>query len=302
MAYDSQIPDFFVPMFNASWEASLLRTNSVLAPYCTAFPFQGKSKKINFLEDYEFSESTAPRMADTTLSEINGTNRWLINKIWRPDVTPAMDEWDTSLLAEIASPQSEVISRLSAAYRRSQDVAIKDAISKTVYSGDQAPTTANSLPAGNTTAHGSTGLTLAKITAMIRAVRLANHNPLGMVGVISAYDEEYLITNVAEIRSKDYSAVQPIDGGTVFGKRWLGIDWVDGTQFLDYDKTNHTCNCLFFDKQSIYFNPGEAKGPFVETRVDKSGATQFRMSCLHGAARVRDGGARIIKTYYAAIA
>lgn len=303
MDYDATIPSFFIPQFSANWEASLLRGNSVLAPFCTPFPFMGKSKKVNFVQDIEFAKSTKSRLSDTDpLTEIDLDDRWIINSIWDPEEVKGIDIWDSELLAEIASPQSQFISNLRDGYYRSMDTAIKTALSASVYSGDTAPTTAHAFPAANTTAHGSTGLTVAKITAMIRACRLAHHNPQGMVGVISAYDEEYLINNVAEIRDKDYSAVQPIDGGTVFGKTWLGINWVDGTEFLDYDTTNHTVDCLFFDKKSMYFNPGSVKGPFVDTRVDKRHATQIDMTAMHGAARVRDGGARIIKTYYAAIA
>lgn len=301
MSYTDTIPSYFPNQFSTNWEQEVQQTQSKLAGTVTPYSFPGTQKKINFIQKFSGRALTG-RMEQTNIQEIQGNNRWLIKSKGMID-PPAWDEWDATDLAQIAMPKGEVIMGLTAEYNRQQDAEIIASISRAVYYGDNAPTSSSSLPAANTIAHGSAALTLAKVSEVIRKAREADVFDLDgteFYGVISGLDEQYLINNVNEIRSIDYSAAQPIDGGTIFGKKWMGINWLHSSQ-LTKDTTTaagHTIvDCLFYSKNCIYFDKGERKVA-VESRPDLNGAMQIRTSWMHGALRARDEGAFVVKTYY----
>jgi len=215
-------------------------------------------------------------------------------------VAPALDEWDESLLDEITSPGSDIINAITYGYNRIKEKKIVAAIESAVSIGANAPTSTEAFPADNIISHGDAGLTFAKVAKVVRLAREQDVNPAELTWVISAKDEENLIVNVNEVRSKDYTKVAPIEGGSVVGSRWMGFTWIVSNQ-LTTDTTNHTVNSLVYGKQAIRFNFGSRKSA-IETRPDRNGAIQFRSSARMGGARAQDKGVFIVKNKYATIA
>ena len=293
------IPEIFHQKFATNIEAAIQQTSSVLDSTVTPFNFDAKSKSILIGTTIDWADATDGRMAQTNIGEYNATQRWVVTEKVMVPVAPALDEWDESLLDEITSPGSDIINAMTYGYNRIKERKIVSCIESAVSIGANAPTSTESFPTTNIIAHGSTGLTFAKVAQIVRLAREQDVNPAELTWVISAKDEEYLIANVAEVRSKDYTKVAPIEGGSVVGSRWMGFTWIVSNQ-LTTNTTDHTVNSLVYGKQAIRFNFGSRKSA-IETRPDRNGAIQFRSSARMGGARAQDNGVFIVKNYYATI-
>ncbi len=294
------IPEIFHQKFATNIEAAIQQTSSVLDSTVTPFNFDAKSKSILIGTTIDWADATDGRMAQTNIGEYNATQRWVVTEKVMVPVAPALDEWDESLLDEITSPGSDIINAITAGYNRIKEKKIIAAVESAVSIGANAPTSTKAFPSANIIAHGSAGLTFAKVAQVARLAREQDVNPAELTWVISAKDEEYLIVNVAEVRSKDYTTVAPIEGGSVVGSRWMGFNWIVSNQ-LTTNTTAHTVNALVYGKKAIRFNFGSRKSA-IESRPDRNGAIQFRSSARMGGARAQDKGVFIVKNYYASIA
>ena len=294
------IPEIFHQKFATNIEAAIQQTSSVLDSTVTPFNFDAKSKSILVGTTIDWADATDGRMAQTNIGEYNATQRWVVTEKVMVPVAPALDEWDESLLDEITSPGSDIINAMTYGYNRIKEKKIVSCIESAVSIGANAPTSTQAFPTTNVIAHGSAGLTFAKVAQIVRLAREQDVNPAELTWAISAKDEEYLIANVAEVRSKDYTKVAPIEGGSVVGSRWMGFTWVVSNQ-LTTNTTDHTVNSLVYGKQAIRFNFGSRKSA-IETRPDRNGAIQFRSSARMGGARAQDKGVFVVKNYYATIA
>lgn len=294
------VPDFFFQKFGTSFEAAIQQTSSVLDSTVTPFNFDAKSKSILIGTTIDWADATDGRMAPTNIGEYNASQRWVVTEKVMVPVAPALDEWDETLLDEVTSPGSDIINAMTYGYNRIKEKKIVACIESAVSIGANAPTSTEAFPTANVIAHGGAGLTFAKVANIVRLAREQDVNPAELTWVISAKDEEYLIANVAEVRSKDYTKVAPIEGGSVVGSRWMGFSWIVSNQ-LTTNTTDHTVNSLVYGKQAIRFNFGSRKSA-IETRPDRSGAIQFRSSARMGGARAQDKGVFVVKNYYDTIA
>lgn len=294
------IPEIFHQKFATNIEAAIQQTSSVLDSTVTPFNFDAKSKSILVGTTIDWADATDGRMAQTNIGEYNASQRWVVTEKVMVPVAPALDEWDESLLDEITSPGSDIINAMTYGYNRIKEKKIVSCIESAVSIGANAPTSTEAFPTTNVIAHGSAGLTFAKVANIVRLAREQDVNPAELTWVISAKDEEYLIANVAEVRSKDYTKVAPIEGGSVVGSRWMGFTWIVSNQ-LTTNTTDHTVNSLVYGKQAIRFNFGSRKSA-IENRPDRNGAIQFRSSARMGGARAQDKGVFVVKNYYATIA
>lgn len=294
------VPDFFFQKFGTSFEAAIQQTSSVLDSTVTPFNFDAKSKSILIGTTIDWADATDGRMAPTNIGEYNASQRWVVTEKVMVPVAPALDEWDETLLDEVTSPGSDIINAMTYGYNRIKEKKIVACIESAVSIGANAPTSTEAFPTANVIAHGGAGLTFAKVANIVRLAREQDVNPAELTWVISAKDEEYLIANVAEVRSKDYTKVAPIEGGSVVGSRWMGFSWIVSNQ-LTTNTTDHTVNSLVYSKQAIRFNFGSRKSA-IETRPDRNGAIQFRSSARMGGARAQDKGVFVVKNYYDTIA
>lgn len=294
------IPEIFHQKFATNIEAAIQQTSSVLDSTVTPFNFDAKSKSILVGTTIDWADATDGRMAQTNIGEYNATQRWVVTEKVMVPVAPALDEWDESLLDEITSPGSDIINAMTYGYNRIKEKKIIAAVESAVSIGANAPTSTEAFPTDNVIAHGSAGLTFAKVAKIVRLAREQDVNPAELTWVISPKDEENLIVNVNEVRSKDYTTVAPIEGGSVVGSRWMGFTWIVSNQ-LTTDSGAKTVNSLVYSKQAIRFNFGSRKSA-IETRPDRNGAIQFRSSARMGGARAQDKGVFIVKNYYATIA
>jgi len=298
MANPMNIPDFYQAEYGKSWEATIQQKQSVIIPTIAQRPFKGKSKEFKTPLPLS-TEAKSGRFRDVVLAEFKAKNRWIVNSIRGPQEYPAFDYWDEELLKDIVLPKSETLQQYNYAMARDNDRYIIEQMEGTAYTGADAPTESIPLPSTQKIAHGDTGLTFSKVSTVIRMLTPYQWAGDGIHALISEYDQQYLIDNVNELRSKDFSNASPIDGGTLFGKTWMGITWHFCNE-LTKDEDNGIINCLFYKPEAVYFNPGKSDAR-IDVRPDKGYALQTWAEWMNGAVRSLDEGVIQVKTKYASI-
>lgn len=293
------LPEYFPQQFSTNYTDLIQQTQAELEDTVTPFLFDGKEKDIKFGAKLEWHDDTSPRMAPTVLNEYNLGKRWV--KTYKGKVDPiGLDEWDEDLLAEIASPRSEIMKNMAAGYNRYKTRKIMDAIEGSAWEGLDGADTAVALTSSHVIAHGSTGLTFAKVTTVNKLAAQADVQNGQLYWCISPADEEYLVTNITELRDKTNTFVPTLPaGGSIIGMNWMGINWRRSNLLTTAveNSTHLSTNTLVWAKNCVMWNPGTQKMA-VEVRADLDGAIQFRQSARMGGARSQDAGVFVVKTYY----
>lgn len=293
------LPEYFPQQFSTNYTDLIQQTQAELEDTVTPFLFDAKEKDIKFGAKLDWHDDTGPRMAPTVLNEYNLGKRWV--KTYKGKVDPiGLDEWDEDLLAEIASPRSEIMKNMAAGYNRYKTRKIMDAIEGSAWEGLDGADTAVALTSSHVIAHGSTGLTFAKVTNVNKLAAKADVQGGQLYWCISPEDEEYLITNITELRDKTNTFVPTLPaGGSIIGMTWMGINWRRSNLLTTaVEGSTHTAiNTLVWAKNCVMWNPGKQKLA-VEVRADLDGAIQFRQSARMGGARSQDAGVFVVKTYY----
>ena len=294
------LPEYFPQQFSTNYTDLIQQTQAELEDTVTPFLFDAKEKDIKFGAKLDWHDDTGPRMAPTVLNEYNLGKRWV--KTYKGKVDPiGLDEWDEDLLAEIASPRSEIMKNMAAGYNRYKTRKIMDAIEGSAWEGLDGADTAVALTSSHVIAHGSAGLTFTKIQDIIELAAGADMMNGEMYACISPKDERNLIANVDQLINREKAiGVEKITNGSIVGTNWMGINW-KRSNLLTVDTTTasgHSIyNTLFWSKRCVMWNPGKQKLA-VEVRADLDGAIQFRQSARMGGARSQDNGVFVVKTYY----
>jgi len=293
------LPEYFPQQFSTNYTDLIQQTQAELEDTVTPFLFDAKEKDIKFGAKLDWHDDTGPRMAPTVLNEYNLGKRWV--KTYKGKVDPiGLDEWDEDLLAEIASPRSEIMKNMAAGYNRYKTRKIMDAIEGSAWEGLDGADTAVALTSSHVIAHGSTGLTFAKVTNVNKLAAQADVQGGQLYWCISPADEEYLVTNITELRDKTNTFVPTLPaGGSIIGMTWMGINWRRSNLLTTAveNSTHLSTNTLVWAKNCVMWNPGKQKLA-VEVRADLDGAIQFRQSARMGGARSQDAGVFVVKTYY----
>ena len=215
----TNIPDHFTTQFDSNWKHLVQQKNSRLKEYCTLDSIEGKEKSYNQLDATSMTQIT-DRSRDTRISDQAMAKRWI-----RPlnyDAAKLVDEFDEQFLGEVVLPTSPIIQSHAAAYARTCDKIIIDALGGTAFTGTTG-TTATVLPAGQKIAVGyvesgtvaNSGLTIAKLRA---AKFLFDSNEVDeeeeRIMVVSAKQLQDLL-RTTEVTSADYNTVRALVDGTL---------------------------------------------------------------------------------------
>ena len=165
----TNIPNHFTTQFDSNWKHLVQQKNSKLKEYVTLDSIEGKEKSYNQLDATSMTQIT-DRSRDTRITDQAMAKRWI-----RPlnyDCAKLVDEFDEQFLGEVVLPTSPIIQSHAAAYARTCDRIIIDALGGTAFTGTTG-TTATVLPAGQKIAANyvesgavaNSGLTIAKLRA-----------------------------------------------------------------------------------------------------------------------------------------
>ena len=202
----------------------------------------------------------------------------------------SLDDYDWADLVDqedkvrmLISPSSEYALAGAWAMGRARDDAIVDAATGNAFGGVSGGTTI-ALPSGQKVAHGSAGLTLAK---MISAKEILDKNetdpeePRYMVVTAKQLSDLLAITNVT---SSDFATVKALVQGEV--DTFLGFNFIR-SQRLGTDSSGNR-QVLAFCQSAIGLAVGSDVTTKISERDDKNYATQVFLSMSIGATRIED--------------
>jgi hypothetical protein len=282
----TNIPNHFTTQFDSNWKHLVQQKNSRLKEYCTLDSIEGKEKSYNQLDATSMTQIT-DRSRDTRITDQAMAKRWI-----RPlnyDCAKLVDEFDEQFLGEVVLPTSPIIQSHAAAYARTCDKIIIDALGGTAFTGVTG-TTATVLPAGQKIAVGfvesgtvaNSGLTIAKLR---QAKFLFDSNEVDeeeeRIMVVSAKQLQDLLRTV-EATSADYNSVRALVDGTL--NTFMGFKFRRSQQLpLAVDIRS----CFAYVKSGIVLAERGLK-TMMDVRPDLSHSLQIRSVASLAAVRMEE--------------
>jgi len=282
----TNIPNHFTTQFDNNWKHLVQQKNSRLKEYCTIDSIEGKEKSYNQLDATSMTQIT-DRSRDTRISDQAMAKRWI-----RPlnyDCAKLVDEFDEQFLGEVVLPTSPIIQSHAAAYARTCDKIIIDALGGTAFTGTTG-TTATVLPVGQKIAANyvesgavaNSGLTIAKLRA---AKFLFDSNEVDeeeeRIMVVSAKQLQDLLRTV-EATSADYNTVRALVDGTL--NTFMGFKFRRSQQLpLAVDIRS----CFAYVKSGIILAERGLK-TMMDVRPDLSHSLQIRSVASLAAVRMEE--------------
>jgi len=282
----TNIPDHFTTQFDSNWKHLVQQKNSKLKEYVTLDSIEGKEKSYNQLDATSMTQIT-DRSRDTRISDQAMAKRWI-----RPlnyDCAKLVDEFDEQFLGEVVLPTSPIIQSHGAAYARTCDKIIIDALGGTAFTGATG-TTATVLPAGQKIAVGyvesgavaNSGLTIAKLRA---AKFLFDSNEVDeeeeRIIVVSAKQLQDLLRD-DKITSADYNTVRALVDGNL--NTFMGFKFRRSQQL---PLATDIRSCFAYVKSGVILAERGLK-THMDIRTDLSHSLQIRSVASLAAVRMEE--------------
>jgi len=282
----TNIPNHFTTQFDHNWKHLVQQKNSKLKEYVTLDSIEGKEKSYNQLDATSMTQIT-DRSRDTRISDQAMAKRWI-----RPlnyDCAKLVDEFDEQFLGEVVLPTSPIIQSHGAAYARTCDKIIIDALGGTAFTGTTG-TTATTLPAGQKIAANyvesgavaNSGLTIAKLRA---AKFLFDSNEVDeeeeRIMVVSAKQLQDLLRTV-EATSADYNSVRALVDGTL--NTFMGFKFRRSQQL---PLATDIRSCFAYVKSGVILAERGLK-TMMDVRPDLSHSLQIRSVASLAAVRMEE--------------
>jgi hypothetical protein len=288
MSAMTQIPEHYTTQFDANWRHLVQQKNSRLREYVTLDSISGKEKSYNQLSEAAMQLITS-RSGETRISDQATAKRWIRPKAY--DTAKLFDEFDEQLLGEVVLPTSPVVQSHAAAYARTADQVIIEALGGTAYTGETG-VTATTLPnaqkvAVNYVESGSvanSGLTIGKLRAakyILDASEVDEEEE--RIIVVSAKQLQDLL-RTTEITSADYNSVKALVDGSV--NTFMGFKFRK-TQLLPLASATDVRSTYVYVKSGIVLAERGLK-THMDVRTDLSHSLQIRSVASLGATRLEE--------------
>lgn len=273
-----QVTEAFVQQFSANFAHLAQQTES---RFQSAVRLEsgivGESKKINRIGATAAQKKTT-RHGDTPLIETPHSTRWidLDDYEW----ADLIDELDKKKM--LSDPTSDYLKAGVSAMNRAKD----DVLYAAMRGNARSSTGSVALPAGQKIAHGSAGLTKAKIIQAKKLFRANEADEENGEELYFAYGSEQMedLLNDTTLTSADFMSVQMLQDGAV-GKRWMGFKWIPSERMT---KVSAERFCVAWAKSGVALGVGAEVMTRVTERADKSYAIQPYARMSIGGARVED--------------
>ena len=276
------------------WELKDQQSDSRLGASVTSDSFTGKRKQYNQLEKRTMTEVTT-RKGDTPDGNSTTYKYWIYRRKFEDVII--YDEDDQINLGQIALPDSEEVTQMSAASNRTKDSVIISAFDATRYIGEngtdtEAFDTAYQV-AVDYVASGSTansGLTLAKISKAKQIMDEAEV-PFGerFFGHSSQQLQDMLLLD--KMTSEDYAAVKALVDGKI--DKFLGFTFIQ-TELFSLNTGTDVRTCFAWHKSGIKFAE-IGRNVHIDVRADMRHAKQIRY--VYRAGAVRTATNRVVRVY-----
>ena len=201
-----------------------------------------------------------------------------------------MDDYDWADLIDdsdkirlLISPQSEYAKAGAYAMGRTMDDVIIAAATGNAFGGVSGGSTI-ALPAGQKIAHGSTGLTIAKLITAKEKLDAANVDPDEARTIVCSAKQISDLLGTTQITSADFNSVKALVQGD--------IDTFMGFKFIRSERlgtdSNGNRQVLAFTNTSMGLALGKDIQTKISARADKNYSTQVYLCMTIGATRVED--------------
>tara|TARA_Y100000994_G_scaffold249485_1_gene261457 strand:- start:4343 stop:5200 length:858 start_codon:yes stop_codon:yes gene_type:complete len=189
---------------------------------------------------------------------------------------------DQDRIRMLASPESSYAKAAANALGRAMDDAIITAFNASAKTG-KSGSTSTALPAGNVIAHGSAGLTVAKLITAKKLLDAGSVDPsINRYIVVSPEQIEDLL-NTTSVTSADFNTVKALATGTV--DSFVGFKFIVSNRLKD-DGTSRQCYAWAEDGMKLAI--GKDIKAEITQRPDKSYATQVYYCASFGATRMEE--------------
>ena len=189
-----------------------------------------------------------------------------------------IDEQDKVRL--LIDPTSSYAQAAAYAMGRAMDDEIISAALGTAFTGETGSTsTANA----NTIAHGSAGLTIAKLRSAKETLDLNSVDPSIPRNIIVGPKQITDLLGTTEVTSSDFNTVKALANGEI--NQFLGFNFIVSNR-LSLDGT--TRSCIAYAQDGIALGVGKDVTARIDERADKGYATQVYYCASFGATRMEE--------------
>jgi len=189
---------------------------------------------------------------------------------------------DQDKLRMLISPESTYARAAAAAIGRSMDDVIIAAMGGTSYTGTTG-STSTALPAASKIAHGSAGLTIAKLVTAKKKLDEQSVDPSIQRYIVVSPEQIEDLLNSTTVTSADFNTVKALVQGDI--DTFVGFKFITSNRLTD-DGTSRLCYA--FAQDGVKLAMGKEPTAKIDERSDKSYATQVYYCSSFGATRMEE--------------
>jgi hypothetical protein len=284
-----QVPEHHVMQFTGNVQHALQKMPGLLMQHVTRGAYVGeKAQVVNFIGPVFFQKRTT-KYSDTEVTEPEHTQRWIYG-----------DEFDTAMLVDrldtlkmIYEPTNMYVEAFRVGAARKQDDIIMEAFFAVAKAGKHGNTNV-SFPAADTIANGGTRMSVAKLRAARKRLKL-NHVDLRMTRpliAVTAHQIDDLLGEVA-VGSSDYNAVKPLVDGEV--NAFMGFTFVPYedqdavTKGIPTNVGGTVRYCPVWVPEGMHYGSWQELVITINNRADKNNIKQIHGTFTAGATRREEG-------------
>ena len=189
---------------------------------------------------------------------------------------------DQDKIRMLISPESTYGKAAGAAIVRAMDDEIIDALGGTAKTGVSGGTS-TALPSGQKIAHGSAGLTIAKLISAKKIMDQNSVDPSIERYIVVSPEQIEDLLNTTSVTSSDFNSVKALVNGTV--DSFMGFRFITSNRLKD-DGTSRLCYA--YAREGVVMALGKDVTAKIDPRPDKSYSTQIYYCSTFGASRMQE--------------
>jgi len=271
----TQVTTAFVQQYSANVQMLSQQMGSLLRDKVRVESITGKNAFLDQVGSVTAVEKTS-RHSDTPQIDTPHARRRISLSDY--EFADLIDQQDKVRL--LIDPTSSYAQAAAMAMGRAIDDVIISAALGTAYTGETGSTsTANA----NTIAHGSGGLTVAKLRTAKQTLDLSDVDPSIPRHIIVSPRQISDLLNITEVTSADFNTVKALANGEI--NTYLGFNFIVSNRLA---LSSTTRSCIAFAQDGIALGIGKDVNARIDERADKSYATQVYYCMSIGATRMEE--------------
>jgi len=271
----TQVTTAFVQQYSANVQMLSQQMGSLLRDKVRIESITGKNAFLDQVGSVTAVEKTS-RHSDTPQIDTPHARRRISLSDY--EFADLIDQQDKVRL--LIDPTSSYAQAAAMAMGRAIDDVIISAALGTAYTGETGSTsTANA----NTIAHGSGGLTVAKLRTAKQTLDLSDVDPSIPRHIIVSPRQISDLLNITEVTSADFNTVKALANGEI--NTYLGFNFIVSNRLA---LSSTTRSCIAFAQDGIALGIGKDVNARIDERADKSYATQVYYCMSIGATRMEE--------------